>query len=264
MENVLPKLIEFCTNSAIRIVLALVAWLIGKIIINAILKAVKKIPAVSKMDPTVALFTNNIIKTILYIVLAISVIGILGVPMASIIAVLASAGIAVGMALQGALGNVAGGIMIMLFRPFNVGDFISAAGAEGTVKEIGLFYTVITTPQNTKITVPNGSLMSANVINYTANDTRRIDMTFSVGKDSDLELALRVMLAAFENNEKVLQDPAPTATVTGGTDTAAELTGRVWVEKADFITTKEALIKSISKGFGKYGITAPAFRVISK
>lgn len=264
MENILPKLIEFCTDSAIRIVLALLAWVVGKIIVNSILKAVKKIPAVSSMDPTVALFTNNIIKTILYIILIISVIGILGVPMASIIAVLASAGVAVGMALQGALGNVAGGIMIMLFRPFNVGDFISAAGAEGTVKEIGLFYTVITTPQNTKITVPNGSLMSANVVNYTANDTRRIDLSFTVGKDSDLELALRVMLAAFENNEKVLKDPAPAAAVSGGSDTAAELAGRVWVEKDDFIATKEALIKSISKGFVKYGITAPAVRVINK
>jgi small conductance mechanosensitive channel len=263
MENVIKKLTEFGTDGAIRIVLAIIAWFIGKVIIKAILKAVDKIPAVGKLDPTVAKFTGNIIKTVLYIILAVCVIGILGVPMASIIAVLASAGIAVGMALQGALGNVAGGIMIMLFRPFNVGDFVSTAGAEGTVTEIGLFYTVITTPQNTKITIPNGSLMAANVVNYTANDTRRIDLSFTIGKDADLDLALRVILAAFEANDKVLKEPGATATVTGGSDTAAELAGRCWVAKEDYIAVREALIRTIAKGFGKYGITAPAVRIIN-
>lgn len=262
MENIIPVITEFCTNGLMRLLLAIVAWFIGKMIINAIMKAVRKTPGFAKLDQTVALFMSNIMKTVLYIVLVISIIGIVGVPMASIVAVLASAGVAVGMALQGALGNVAGGIMLMIFRPFNVGDYVETAGVEGVVTAINLFYTVITTPQNTRITVPNGTLMGANVFNYTANDNRRIDLTFTVGKDSDLDTALKVMTAVAEADAKVLKDPAPGAGVSGGSDTAVELALRAWVAKDDYIPTRERLIKSTAQALGKAGMTAPAVRIV--
>jgi small conductance mechanosensitive channel len=184
MENVIRTLTEFGTTSGLRIVLAIIAWFVGRMIIKAIIRAIKKTPGFKKLEQTVALFVTNIIKAVLTVILVISIISILGVPMASVIAVLASAGVAVGMALQGALSNVAGGIMLMILRPFNVGDYVEAAGVEGVVSAINLFYTVITTAQNSKITVPNGTLMGANVVNQTANPTRRLDLTFSVGSDS--------------------------------------------------------------------------------
>lgn len=263
MENVIPVIAEFCTTGLMKLVLAIVAWFIGKMIINAILKAIRKTPAFKKLDQTVALFMTNIMKTVLYIVLVISIIGIVGVPMASIVAVLASAGVAIGMALQGALGNVAGGIMLMIFRPFNVGDYVDAGGVEGTVTEIGLFYTVITTPQNSRITVPNGSLMGANVTNYTANDTRRLDMTFTVGKDTDIGKALAILEEQAAAETMVLKDPAPSPIVAGGSDTAVELALRVWVASPDYLSAKAELTRNIVEAFGKAGITAPAVRVIT-
>ena len=128
MENVIRTLTEFGTTSGLRIVLAIIAWFVGRMIIKAIIRAIKKTPGFKKLEQTVALFVTNIIKAVLTVILVISIISILGVPMASVIAVLASAGVAVGMALQGALSNVAGGIMLMILRPFNVGDYVEAAG----------------------------------------------------------------------------------------------------------------------------------------
>ena len=263
MENVIPVIAEFCTTGLMKVVLAIVTWFIGKMIINAILKAIRKTPAFKKLDQTVALFMSNIMKTVLYIVLVISIIGIVGVPMASIVAVLASAGVAVGMALQGGLSNVAGGIMLMIFRPFNVGDYVETAGVEGTVEAINLFYTIITTPQNSRITVPNGTLMGANVINHTANDTRRLDMTFSVGKDTDVEKALAILADAAAAEAMVLKDPAPSPIVAGGSDTAVELALRVWVASPDYLSAKAELTRNIVEAFGKAGIPAPAVRVVT-
>ena len=263
MENVIKTLTEYCTGGVLRIVLAIVAWFIGRIIINSIIKAIKKTPGFKKLDQTVALFATNIVKAVLLIVLVISIISILGVPMASVIAVLASAGVAVGMALQGALSNVAGGIMLMILRPFNVGDYVEAAGVEGVVSAINLFYTVITTAQNSKITVPNGTLMGANVVNQTANPTRRLDLTFSVGKDTDIVTALKVLAAVADADEKVLKDPAPSPIVDGGTDTSVDLCLRVWVAKEDYLSEKAALTQKVVLAFGEAGMTAPAVRVIA-
>lgn len=263
MENIIKTAAEFCTTGGIRILLAIVAWFIGRMIINAIIRAIQKTPGFKKLEQTVALFATNIIKAVLTVVLAISIIGILGVPMASVIAVLASAGLAVGMALQGALANVAGGIMLMILRPFNVGDYVEAAGVEGTVSAINLFYTVITTPQNSKITVPNGTLMGANVVNHTANANRRLDLSFTVGKDTDVDKALNILAAVADADEKVLKDPAPSPIVAGGSDTACELALRVWVAADDYLSEKARLTRDVVKAFGEAGITAPAVRVVA-
>lgn len=263
MENVIRTLTEFGTTSGLRIVLAIIAWFVGRMIIKAIIRAIKKTPGFKKLEQTVALFVTNIIKAVLTVILVISIISILGVPMASVIAVLASAGVAIGMALQGALSNVAGGIMLMILRPFNVGDYVEAAGVEGVVSAINLFYTVITTAQNSKITVPNGTLMGANVVNQTANSTRRLDLTFSVGKDTDISAALKVLAAVADADEKVLKDPAPSPIVAGGTDTAVDLCLRVWVAKEDYLSEKAALTQKVVLAFGKAGMTAPAVRVIA-
>ena len=158
MENFLDKLLTILTNAGGKIVLAIIVFIVGKFVINKLMKAFNKAKFVANMDATASKFILSAIKVVLYVVLIVSIIGILGVPMASVVAVIASCGLAVGMALQGALGNLAGGIMLLIFRPFNVGDYVSAAGGEGTVQEISMFYTVLLTVDNKKITIPKNPI----------------------------------------------------------------------------------------------------------
>ena len=167
MSEFAKTAVDLCTNAGGKILLAIAVFIIGRIVIKKIIGFIEKRDALKKVDPTVGSFAANFIKILLNIVLILSVISILGVPMASVVTVLATAGLAVGMSLQGALGNLAGGIMLLIFRPFNVGDYVQAGGEEGTVRDIALFYTIIMTNDNRRITVPNGTLMNSNVTNFT-------------------------------------------------------------------------------------------------
>ena len=165
MDVFADKLIDFCTGAGIRIIIALLIYIVGKFVIGKLLKLVDKMQNVGKMDDTAKSYIRNIIKAVLYMVLIVAIIGELGVPMASVITVIASAGVAVGMAMQGSLSNLAGGIMLMIFRPFNVGDYIIAGGEEGTVRSISTFYTVLNTVDNKTVSIPNGTLMNSNISN---------------------------------------------------------------------------------------------------
>ncbi|MBR2067693.1 MAG: mechanosensitive ion channel, partial [Solobacterium sp.] len=204
MEKFLEKAVELGTEAGGKILVALLVYLIGSFIIKKILKMVGNLKALKELDASVFSFAMSAIKALLYIILIISIISVLGIPMASVIAVLASAGLAVGMALQGALGNLAGGIMLMIFKPFKVGDLVEAAGAVGIVKEITLFYTVLDTTDNRRITVPNGSLMNANVDNYTANATRRVDMVITCERGADVDQVQNIIYDVMNKYEKIL------------------------------------------------------------
>ena len=164
----MEKIKEMLAGAGGSIVEAILVSIVGFIAIKYIMKVLKKLKGFEKLDQTMTRFILNLIKWVLYVMLIIAVIGILGVPMAQVIAVLASAGVAVGLALQGALSNLAGGILLMIMRPFKVGDYVDAADASGFVQAINLFYTVLLTIDNKRITVPNGSLMNSNVVDYTA------------------------------------------------------------------------------------------------
>ena len=181
----MEKIKDMLAGAGGNIVLAIVVLIVGHFLIKWIMKVLRKLKGFEKLDQTMTRFVLNFIKWLLYVMLIVGVIGILGVPMAQVIAVLASAGVAVGLALQGALSNLAGGILLMILRPFNVGDYVDAAGASGVVHSINLFYTVITTIDNKRITVPNGSLMNSNVTDYTAEPLRRVDLVFSCAKSGD-------------------------------------------------------------------------------
>ena len=258
------KLIDLCTSVGSKIVLALLIFIIGKIVISKILKLTGKIKALEKVDAAVRTFLNNFIKIGLYVVLVISIISVLGVPMASVITVLATCGLAVGMALQGALANLAGGIMLMIFRPFGVGDYVAAAGEEGVVKEITLFYTIITTTDNKRITIPNGSLMNANVTNFSAEDTRRVDLTFSCAKGENIETLQQIMIDTMRKNSKVLNEPAPFAKLSGGTNESMEFTVRAWTESANYWDVYFGLTQHITEALGAARVKAPAIRVINE
>ncbi|MBQ9329096.1 MAG: mechanosensitive ion channel [Solobacterium sp.] len=264
MNNFIAELQALCVNAGGKIVLAILAYLIGKVIIGKIVSLVENVKSVKTLDPTVHSFLTSFVRIGLYIILVISIISILGVPMSSVIAVLASAGVAVGLALQGALGNLAGGIMLMIFRPFNVGDFVSASGAQGVVKEITLFYTVLTTPDEKRVTVPNGALMNGNIENFSSEPNRRVDLVFTCDRGEDFQNVQNIILDVLEKNEKVLKDPKPFVSLQGATNEALEFAVRPYCASADYWDAYFSVIQDVSAALGAAGIKSPKLRVLQE
>jgi len=253
--------IELLTTYGGKIVLAIVVLIVGSLLIKLLNKLAGKAIDKSKLDTTVKQVAKNIVKALLYVILIISVVEILGVSMSSVVALLASCGLAVGLALQGALSNLAGGLMILIFKPFKVGDYIESTGAEGTVRDISIFYTTVTTIDNKKILVPNGDLMAANITNFTAEDTRRVDQDYKITNDIDVELVKSVMLAAAAGTKGVLQDPAPFTRLTAVDDDTFIFTVRAWCRTADYWDVYFDLMENCSKALGENGIDDPEERI---
>ena len=251
-------------NAGGSIVQAIIVAVAGYFIIKYVMKALRKLKTFDKLDQTVTRFVLNFIKWLLYAMLIIAVINILGVPMSQVIAVLASAGVAVGLALQGALSNLAGGILLMILRPFKVGDYVDAAGASGVVHSINLFYTVLITIDNKRVTVPNGSLMNANVTDYTAEPLRRVDLVFACAKSEKPAEIQQLILDTVAESKIALKDPAPFARISGGTNEAMEFTVRVWCKTEDYWNLYFDLNQSIVEAFGRKGVQAPAVRVLNE
>ena len=259
----LASLAALCTTVVGKILLAILVYIVGKAVIGKILQLAVKIRGIEALDPNVRTFTVSAIKWTLYLVLVVSIIAILGVPMASVVTVLGTAGAAVALGLQGSLANLAGGIMLVIFKPFKVGDYVETSGVQGVVHSINLFYTVLITLDNKRITVPNGTLMNANVIDYSAEDPRRVDLTFLTARSEEPARIQALMKEVMDANEKVLQDPAPFAQISGGTNEALEFTVRAWCATGDYWDVYFALIQAISEKLGANSVQSPAVRVIS-
>lgn len=255
------KLVDLCTNVGGKIVLAIVVLIVGSLIIRAIKKLLLKTEGKSKMDKTVSGFVRNLVNVALYAVLFISVIEILGIPMTSVVAVLASCGLAVGLSLQGALSNFAGGLMLLIFKPFRVGDYIESTGAEGTVREISIFYTTIITLDNKRITVPNGDLMNSNVTNYTCEELRRVDLDFKITNDCDSNFAKGVLLRTAEETKDVKADPAPFARITAVDDDTLIFSVRAWCESGKYWDVYFDLIENCANALAENGIDDPEERI---
>lgn len=265
MDAVITFLVGLATSVGSKIFFAVIVLIVGKVLIDALLKLLKKGKLLDKMDASVRTFALSFVKIALYVLLVISIIGILGVPMASVVAALASAGVAIGLALQGALSNLAGGIMIMIFKPFKVDDFVEASGVSGVVKEITMFYTVIVTLDNKRITVPNGNLMNANIVDYSAEDLRRVDLEFTCARNEDPAKVQDIMLKVMEANSKVLDAPEkPFARVSGGTNEAMKFIVRAWSTNADYWDVYFDLTQNIIEALGAAGVQAPAVRVMTE
>ena len=258
----MEELLSLITAGAVKLVVTLFIYVVGKAVISRLMKFIVNLKAFNAMDDTLKSFLTDAIRTVLYVLLAIMVIGNLGVPMSSVVAVLATAGLAVGMALQGSLSNLAGGVMLMLFKPFRVNDYITASVESGTVKSINLFYTVLQTVDNKLITVPNGSLMASNVTNYSGEETRRVDLSFACAKGEDIDAIKAKILETIGKNTKVLNDPAPFVRLSGGTEHSMEFTVRTWVNSADYWDVFFDLNEAITKALGELGVKAPTARVV--
>ena len=258
MDVFLEKLIEFCTTAGAKILIALLIYIIGKFIINKLMKLVDKMHSISKLDKTAQDYISNIIRAVLYVVLVVAIIGELGVPMASVITVLASAGVAVGMAMQGSLSNLAGGIMLLIFRPFNVGDYIIAGGEEGTVKSISTFYTVLTTVDNKTVSIPNGTLMNSNISNCSAEDLRRVDLKFNISGAEPIKKVQATIMEVIIDTDKAMANPAPEVQPLAGIPGGLEYTVRVWCKTSDYWDVYFELMREIPTALNAAEISGPS------
>ena len=256
-EKMIETIVDFFVSMGGKLLAAAVVMITGHFVIRYVIRLTGRLKGTDKIDKTVKSFLDNFIKFGLYCLLVISVISILGVPMASIVTVLASAGVAIGLALQGALGNFAGGIMIILFKPFSIGDYIDAGGASGTVSNISLFYTTLITLDNKKITIPNSTITGSNVVNYFSEGNRRVDITFTVAYGSDIDKVQRVILAAITAHPLVLGEPAPFVRLSKTLDSALEFSSRVWCRCEDYWTVFYDVTELITKTLTGEGIEIP-------
>lgn len=256
-EEFLNNLVAFATSFALKLVGALLVLIIGRLVIKWVMKLIRNSKLAKNADSTVARFLTNVLNIILHVILVISVIGILGVPVTSVITLLASAGVAIGLALQGALSNLAGGIMILIFRPFRLDDYVEAGDFSGTVKDIGIFYTILNTPDNRIVTIPNGTIMSKEVVNYSVNDTRRVDFTFSVAYGTDVARVRSILVEEASKHELVHKDPAPFARLSKQNESSLDFTLRVWTDRADYWTVNFDLLEAINNRFVAENIEVP-------
>ncbi len=261
MEQFTKNVIDFATTYGGKIVLAILVLVIGYFVVRLLSRAAGKAIDRTKLDETVKLLAKKAVKILLYAILIISVIEILGVSMSSVVAVLASCGLAVGLALQGALSNLAGGLMILIFKPFKVGDYVESDGSQGVVKDISIFYTSLITIDNKKVLVPNGDLMNGTVTNYTSEELRRVDQDFKITNDIDAELVKKVLLTAALNTQGVLADPAPFARMTAVDDDTYIFTVRAWCKTGQYWDVYFDLIENCSRALSDNGIDDPEERI---
>ena len=257
MEDFLNWLIPILKNVGLKLAVSILLFVIGRLITKALVRTLREGKATRKMEPTVAHFLANFVNVALYIILIVTIIAILGVPMASVITAIASAGVAIGLALQGALSNFAGGIMILLFHPFRVGDYIEVGGFSGTVSDIDVFYTFLKTGDNKSVTVPNGSIMSNSVVNYSINGTRRVDLNIGVAYGSDIDRVKEILLEEGSRHELVLQDPTPFCRLTTQGDSSLTFVLRLWTETANYWQVNFDVLESIHKRLEAEGIEIP-------
>jgi len=255
------KIIDFLTEAAtslgLKLLFAALALVVGIFLIRWVKKFLRDSKKLSKMDVGLRSFLASFSTIALYILLFITIAMILGVPTTSFITALASCGVAIGLALQGALSNVAGGIMLLIFKPFKIGDFIEAAGESGTVTDISVVYTVLNTVDNKRVTIPNGTLMNSNIENYSAEETRRVDLTFSTAYGCDISKTTALLSSIAADHPLALQDPAPFVRLTRHGENALEYSVRIWCRSGDYWTIYFDVIEQVKKAFDENGIEIP-------
>ena len=257
MEKFLEKLVDGCIDISAKLLLAVVILAIGSKIIKIVENNLRKENKLKHLDASVKGFLISFISITSKIVLFIAILHILGVPTASIITVFGSCAVAIGLALQGGLSNIAGGLMILIFKPFKVGDYIEVSGKEGTVKSITMFYTTITTFDNKLIQLPNGSLSNSNITNYTANKKRRVDIDISVSYSSDIDKVKKVINELISKNELVLQEENNYVKLSKHDDSALVFAVRVWTKTENYWDLYFDLMESIKKTLDKNKIEIP-------
>lgn len=240
-----------------RVLAAIAIWIVGSIIIKNVLKGIRKVMTKRDYDESLKNFLLNLLSWALKIVLIVVVLGTVGIETTSFAAILAAAGLAIGLALQGSLANFAGGVLIMIFKPIKIGDLIEAQGELGVVKEIEIFTTKLLSPTNKEIIIPNGVLSNGNIVNYSSEGKLRVDLTFGVGYESDIKQTKEVLMNVLTSNPKVLKDPAPSVNVSELADSSINFAVRPWSSVADYWDVYFETHENVKNALDAAGIEIP-------
>lgn len=263
LKIVIDTVGAFCATAVGKLLLAALVFVVGRALIKWTLRLMHRGEKMMKLDAYVQSITSSVITISLYTLLLVTIVSILGVPMASITAVIAAAAAAIGLAMQGTLSSFAAGIEILLFRPFSIGDYIAAAGTEGKVKDINIFFTVLVTIDNKRVTVPNSAIMGGIVTNYTAEGTRRLELSFKAPAGTDSAKVLEILRSTAAAHPLALAEPeAPYSRINGATDGLVEYIVRVWCASADYWTVHFELINSISAALADAGVQPGIKRIV--
>jgi small conductance mechanosensitive channel len=257
MEEIIPKLQEWITFYGIKVLAAIVIFVVGRWIAKMVKRLIEKIMTKNKIDPTLISFVSNLVYITLLVFVVVAAINQVGVQTTSFIAVIGAAGLAIGFALQGSLANFAAGFLLIIFRPFKVGDYIEGAGVSGIVEEIQVFVTQLKTPDNKTVIIPNSKLTGDNIINYSAKDTRRVDLVVGVSYDADLSQARAILNDILSADDRILKDPAPQIAVSELADSSVNFVVRPWVNTADYWNVFFDTTETIKKRFDAEGIGIP-------
>jgi small conductance mechanosensitive channel len=262
MEQIDPSTFSYYLDAylvpwGVKLLTAIIIFLIGRWLAKVVVGVVHRLMRRGGVDDTLIKFLGSIIYAVLLVAVVIAALDRLGVNTTSLLAILGAAGLAVGLALKDSLSNFAAGVMLILFRPFRVGDFIEAAGTSGIVENIQIFSTVLRTGDNREITVPNGPIFSGTIVNVTARDTRRIDLVFGIGYGDDLRRAKELIGQVLAADERILADPAPAISIAELGDSSVNLNVRPWVKSADYWAVRSDLLENVKAAFDGNGISIP-------
>jgi len=249
--------ITYISQYSLKIVSAILIFIIGKWVVKKLTVGAKKLMEKANIDKTLVEFAESLIYFALLLMVVLASLNTLGVNTTSFVAVFGAAGLAIGLALQGSLANIGAAVLIIIFRPFKVGDFVEAGGAVGTVDDINLFSTVISPIDNRTIIVPNSAIVGGNITNYSNKETRRVDHTFGIGYGDDLKLAKEVLLEILNSDERILKDPEPFVAVSELADSSVNFVTRAWVKSDDYWGVYFDLLERVKLTFDEKGISIP-------
>ena len=258
MQKIIDKLSGIGVDVVLKIVHAIIILIVGLKLAKWIVKVYKKSSLYNKLDPSVATFSASALRIVLDFIVFISFASMVGFPITSLVTILASAGLAVGMALQGGLSNIAGGIIILFYKPFSVGDFIDTHTDSGTVKSISIFYTTIATPDNKIVSIPNGNLANSPTVNFSREQKRRLDINIGVSYANKIDDVKKVLNNVIKKNNKyIINDEEVFVGITDYLDSSITYTIRVWVKPSEYLNVKTILLEAIKKAFDDNNISIP-------
>jgi len=257
IESILAKMYEYLATYWLQVVGAVIIFVVGRWLAKLISKLVGRALTKAKVDTTLVSFVQNLCHIGLLVFVIIAALDKLGVPMTSFAVVVGAAGLAIGFALQGSLSNFAAGIMLIIFKPFKVGDFIEAAGNKGTVQKVQIFNTILNSPDNVRIIVPNAQVTSSCIINYTANGTRRVDLVVGVSYEDDLKKAKQIIEKVLADDDRILAEPATTVAVSELGDSSVNFVVRPWVNSTDYWNVRFDITEKVKVALDNNGITIP-------
>jgi len=257
MENTIKIISDFAAVYGIKIIGAIAIIVLGRIAVGIVGRVVSRMMTKGKADETLTKFVVSLTRIALMVFLVIAALGTLGVQTASFVAVIGAAGLAIGFALQGSLSNFASGVMLVIFRPFRAGDYVEAGGTAGVVEAVHIFITQFKTPDNKKVIVPNSQITGGNIINYSANDNRRVDLVFGIGYGDDIKKAKDILMRILSEDSRILKDPAPTVAVLELGDSSVNFAVRPWVATADYWAVYFDVTEKVKLAFDNEGVSIP-------